>query len=219
MNLLDMQNKLRSRIGNPTAIDVPDSVLATELNAAYLDIVDRYRFHRARKRCLFSTVIGQARYDLPTDVLAVLRIRDNTNNRKMEKWGDRQLSSRTDDNLGQPLRYVRYRDWVELNPTPDGVYQMEVFYKFMHEPMIAGTDVPQIPPSWHEGVIVLGKYNYYANVATDAVKAGIAYEAFTLWVSNKPTEIDEESVDIDSGVEVVPLSGDLTPRLDWDHAD
>jgi hypothetical protein len=218
MNLLEMQNRLRSRIGSPTQIDVPDTMLRTELNSAYLDIVDRYRFHRARKRCLFSTVIGQARYDLPTDVLVVMRVRDNTNQVKLEKWGDRQLSSRSDDATGHPLRYVRYRDWIELYPVPDGVYQMEVFYKFMHTDLVEATNVPQIPPSWHEGIVVLAKYNYYANVATDAPKAGMAYEAWKLWVADKPTEIDEESVDIDSGVEILPLSKPMTERLDFDHS-
>ncbi len=219
MNLQEMQNILRSRIGNPTAIDVPNSVLTTELNAAYLDIKDRYRFHRARKRCTFSTVIGQSRYDLPTDVLSVFRVRDNTNNVKLRKWGDRQLSSREDNLNGKPLRYVRYRDWVELNPTPDGVYQMEVFYKYMDTNLALATDVPQIPPSWHEGIVVLGKYNYYANVANDQPKAQMAYEAWKLWVADKPAEIDEESVDIDSGVEILPLSSGISKGLDFDHSD
>ena len=219
MNLQQMTNLLRGRIGNPTTTDVADSTLQAELNAAYLDIKGRYRFHRARKRCQFQTVIGQARYDLPLDILVVLRVSDETNRVKLEKWGDRHLARRPDNELAKPLRYVRYRDWIELNPTPDGVYTMEVYYKFMDQLLQVGGDVPQLPETWHEGIVVLGKYNYYANVANEAPKAGMAYEAWKLWVADKPTEIDEESVDIDSGVEILPLSSGIEKGLDFNHAD
>lgn len=218
MRLSEMRTILRSRIGNPTIVDVPDSVLDQELNAAYQDIVDRYRFHKARKRCQFDTVIGQARYDLPSDVLSVFRVKDMTNNVKLTKWGDRQLSV-ADVTEAKPTRYVRYRDYIELWPTPDGVYTIEVYYKYAHGKMTADDDQPGLPSVWHEGIMVKAKYNYYMNIANDQPKAVMAYEGWKLWVQDKPTEIDEESVDIDSGVEVVPLSTPITERLDFDHAD
>jgi hypothetical protein len=215
MNLFEMRTQLRSRIGNPTITDVPDSVLTQELNAAYLDIEDRYRFHKARKRCQFLTVPGQSRYDLPSDVLSVFRVSDETNHRKMIKIGERDAPQ----TLAKPMRYVRYRDWLELDPTPDGVYTMEVYYKYFHGRMSEDQHVPGLPLAWHEGIVVLAKYNYYINIATDQVKAGAAYQAWELWIRTKPTEIDEESVDIDSGVEVVPLNMSTTDRLDFDHSD
>lgn len=231
MRLDAMRTQLRQRIGSPTATDVTDATLTDHLNSAYLDIADRYRFHKARKRCQFRTVQGEPRYDMPSDLLAIYRISDTTNNVKLEKWGDRQLSSRTDTTTqGKPLRYVRYRDWVELDPLPDygnGLafddplvtgYLMEVFYKYAIAAMVGDADVPGIPSSWHEGIVRMAKYYYYENIA-DAPKAAMAYEAFKLWVSDKPTEIDEESVDIDSGVEVLSLSRRVSPRLDFDHAD
>lgn len=220
MRLVDMRTVLRSRIGNPTEVDVPGSVLNQELNAAYLDIIDRYRFHKARKRCQFFTVVGQSRYDLPNDILAVLRVSDETNFRKLVKRGDRQLKSL--DNYttqGKPENYVRYRDWIELYPIPDGVYLMEVFYKFAHGALVQDEDQPSLPLVWHEGILMLAKHKYYINIANDQPKAVLAYEAWKLWVSDKPTEIDEETVDIDSGVEIVPLSTPTTERLDFNHAD
>jgi hypothetical protein len=219
VNLLQMRTTLRARIGNPTTTDTLDSVLDGEINAAYTDIVDRYRFHLARKRCRFDTIAGEARYDLPTDVLVVMRLSDITNYRKLIKWGDRQLNSV--DNYtaqGKPIYYVRYRNWVELSPIPDGIYTIEVFYKYAHAPITDDQQIPNIPLSWHEGIVLMAKHKYYSNIENDQVKAAMAYESFKLWVSDKPTEIDEESVDIDSGVEIVPLSKPTTERLDFDHS-
>jgi hypothetical protein len=91
MILSEMQELLKGRIGNPIEAEVSTNKLTSLLNQAYTDIADRYRFHKARKRCRFVTVVGEARYDLPTDVLEVYRVSDVTNNVKIDKWGDRRL--------------------------------------------------------------------------------------------------------------------------------
>lgn len=231
MNVQTMYTLLRARIGNPSLVDVPNTKLITMLDLAYQDIADRYRFHRKRKRCQFYTLKGQARYDLPADLISLFRVSDTTNNVKLEKIGDRQLSSRADATaVGKPTRYVRYRDWVELDPIPDygnglGVsdpsatgYLMELFYKYTLPILTADGDIPTIPTGWHIGIVVLAKYYYYEDQG-DAPKANLAMEAWKLWVADKPTEIDEESVDIDSGVEILTLSQNFTPRQDFNHAD
>jgi len=225
MQFSEMVTSLRVRVGNPTTTDAPDSTLKDILNRSYLDIADRYRFHKVRKRCTFRTVADQSRYDLPNDLLAVLRVSDTTNFVKLEKIGDRQLSSRTSPNTtGKPTQYVRYRSWIELSPIPDlgdGVttgYVMEVWYKYQLPKLINDGDQPELPLSWHEGVVMFGKYKYYEDVA-DGPKAAAAYEAWKLWVVDKPTEIDDESVDIDSGVEILTLSQNISPRLDFNHSD
>lgn len=154
---------------------------------------------------------------MPTDVSSLFRVSDETNRRKLEKIGDRQLSSRPDDNQAKPLQYVRYRDWIELMPVPDGEYIIEIFYKYQNVDLVEDTDVPGLPPAWHEGIVIRAEYIYYMYYAHDKPKAILADEAWKIWVTDKPTEIDEESVDIDSGVEILPLSSSASKGLDFDH--
>lgn len=218
MQLDEMRTMLRARIGNPSTVDVIDPKLNEVINLAMHDISGRYRFHKARKRCTFLTVAGQSAYSLPIDCEVVYRLADITNFKKLEKIGDRQFSTQTDNVNAKPLKYVRYRDFVELVPIPDDVYTIEVFYKYFVVTLANDGDSPGIPASWHYGIVLLAKWYYYTDQA-DAPKAAMAYEAFKLWVSDKPTEIDEESVDIDSGVDILTLSQQSTPRQDFNHAD
>lgn len=218
MQLSEMRVMLRALVGNPSIVDATDSALDEKINLAMHDISDRYRFHKARKRCTFLTVVGQSSYSLPSDLSAIYRLQDLTNFKKLEKIGDRQFSSVTNDDLGKPLKYVRYRDFVELLPIPDGIYTIELFYKYFVQSLEQDGSVPGIPPAWHYGIVLLGKWYYYIG-QSDTPKAASAYESFKLWASDKPTEIDEESVDIDSGVDILTLSQQLTPRQDFNHAD
>src|SRR5262249_25531704 len=150
---------------------------------------------------------GQGMYGTPTDCTTVLRLMDLTNFQKLEKIGDRQFSSRKDDTTsdkwGKPMQYNRYRDGVDLQPVPDAVYTIEMLYRYDVPDMVADTDVPGIPSTWHIGLVYYGKYLYYDS-KDDIPKKNDSYQAWKLWVADKPTEIDEESkADIDSGVEIL----------------
>lgn len=228
MQLQELQTRLRSQIGNPSLVDVTNEDLTQLLNDSMKDITGRYRFHKARKRCVFWTVRGQGAYGLPVDCESVFRLWDQTNRVKLEKIGDRQFSSQTNlaDTVGKPTKYVRYRDYVELYPIPDqgtsaeaeDGYAIEVFYKYKQVLLSDAADSPGIPDSWHLGIVLYAKYLYYIGQG-DIPKQQSSLETWKIWVADKPTEIDEESVDIDSGVDVLTLSQTIDPRQDFNHAD
>lgn len=215
--LAALRAALRKRVGNPTATDVPDADLTAVLNSAYSDLSLRYKFHKVRKICTFDTVVDQARYGIPTDCFAVLRVRDNTNNRKLEKVGDRNYSERTDDTSGKPLKYLRQRDWVTLMPPPDGVYQIELFYKAKPADLAADVDVPVLPDGWSEGLIRLARFYYFDSIG-DLPKARLSQAMYDSWVAVTPLEFDDEAEVIDSGVELPTLGTSQDPRLDFDHS-
>jgi len=139
------------------------------------------------------------------------------------KVGDRDYATRLNDiepaTWGHPEKYLRYRDSVDLIPVPNGEYVIEVFYKYDVVDLVADADTPGIPPTWHYGLVMYAKYLYYTQEQNDQPKAVLAYEAFQLWAKDKPTEIDEESVDIDTGVVIPTLANDPVRRLDFDHSD
>jgi hypothetical protein len=217
MNLTNMRTLLREHIGNAPESEVDNNKLNTLLSLANTDISDRYRFHKARKICRFDTVAGQDNYDLPTAMTALLRAQDVTNFRKLTKVGDRQYSSRTSDSQGKPEKYVRYRGYIQLIPIPDGVYTIEIFYRYAAIDLTTEDQSPEIPSVWHYGIVLYAKY-LYRSAQGDVPKRDAAMEEFKLWVSDKPTEIDEESVDIDSGVEIPTLT-DGSTRLDFDNSE
>ena len=99
----------------------------------------------------------------------------------------------------RPRLYIRYRNYVHLVPTPDGVYTVAVFYKYIPSVLVADTDVPSLPEDWHIGIVLRARW-YYFMESGDAQQATIADNNFKLWALDKPTEIEEETVDQDQGV-------------------
>lgn len=218
MDFLTIRTRLRKRVGNPSVTDVPDADLNDAINSAYSDIAVKYKFFKVRRVCTFNTVVGQAKYMLPSGCFAVLRIRDNTNKKWLAKGGDRDYAARTDDTSGKPERYVRYRDWLALMPPSDGVYELEMYYKAKPADLSLDADEPLIPEPWQEGLVRLAKYYYFEDKG-DLPKAESALRVYDKWAEEMPLEFDDEAESIDSGVELPTLSETQDKRLDFDHAD
>lgn len=219
MQLTEMRSRLRRQVGNPTTTDVADSVLTQHINSGYKEIANKFRFHTVRKLCRFSTVVGTKRYGIPSDCAVVLRVRDLTNEKRLEKFDDRRAFEEVDlDTTGYPTYYTRFRDWVELHPSPNGVYEIELHYKADMADLAGDTETPTLPTSWHEGILRLAKYYYYDEQG-DIPKATAAYNAYTVWADSKPIEVDEEKTDFDSGVTVPTLSNGLPKNLDFNHSE
>lgn len=214
--LLALRTKLRKRIGNPSLTDAPDIDLTEIMNEAYSDIAMKFKFHKARKLCQFNTIVNDPRYGIPADCYAVLRIRDTTNKRKLEKGGDRTAAMDITTTSGQPLTYVRQRDWVLFIPPPDGIYVMEMYYKAKPTDLVVDGDFPVTPAAWDEGILRLARYYYFDRVG-DLPKAQFAQSAYDKWVAEMPLEFDDESEAIDSAIEIPTLSNNQDPRLDFDH--
>lgn len=219
MQLSDMRTRLRKTIGNPDTTDVPDADLNELINLAYRDIAGRYRFHTVRKLCQFTTVDGTERYGLPTDCEVVLRVRDVTNGTKLRKRGDRfaAVQEASDDEVtGKPTDYVRQRDWILLDPTPDDAYVMELYYKAGITDLDADTDEPILPEAWHEGILKLARHKFYDD-SGDIPKATYALANYDSWLSTKPIEFDEEKKDIDQGVEIPTLKNAARATVSFDE--
>jgi hypothetical protein len=219
MNLGEMQTKLRRQIGQPSLNAVPDLELTEHLNGAYRDISNKYRFHQVRRVVTFNTIALNDRYNLPSDCASIMRLRDATNEVKLEKWDDRRFSGRKSAAIpGKPQFYLRNENYVQLVPTPDAVLVMELKYKAVIAGLVSVIDVPTLPLTWHEGIVRLARFKYFED-ATDLPKAKAAWDLWQAWLADQPIEVDEEKTDFDSGVSVPTLEGGLSPRLDFNHED
>ena len=217
MDLPAIRTRLRRRVGNPTISEVPDSELNENINDAYRDIATKFRHHKSRKLCSFVTSVGVSQYGLPTDVGAVLRVWDDTNNKRLKKRGARFFAELGTQTNGKPIYYVRLRGFLELVPPADDVYTIQVYHTHTIV-ALTGDDSPNIPETWHVGVLHLSEWYYHVDRG-DAVKADGAYKTWQLWVRDKPIEIDEETVDMEQGVVVPTLSESVSAALDFDESD
>lgn len=210
MDLITMRTRLRARIGNPDTTDVPDSDLSRIINSAYTDVADRFRFHKVRKLCTFPTASGTQDYGLPTDLLDIIKVRDQTNGRQLRKV-DYNDAAEKNEKAGsvlrqQPMHYLRYRNFIRLEPTPDGAYVVEMFYRAGIVDLALDADAPVVPVPWHEGIVKLARHYFYDEKG-DIPKSQYALSIYNSWLSTKPIEVDEEKRDLDRGVKI-PSLGD-----------
>jgi hypothetical protein len=213
---LELRNKLRVRIGNPSTTDVPDATLSEALNDAYRDVATKYPHHKARKLCEFSTVAETADYGLPTNCGAVLRVWDMTNDKRLNKGGPLSMNSDETPESGQPERFVRFRNFLKLDPPPDDVYTIRVYYRENITDLSLDGDEPVTPTTWDTGILILARWYYY-DAMGDLPKAGYALNAYRTWISDRSTEIEEEMSAYAGGVELPELSSGSGDRVSFDY--
>lgn len=191
MNLLQLRTDLRGRVGNPTVAEVPNSELDDRINESIRDIIDRYGFLNARKIVQFNTVMDVPRYAIPTDCLVVMKLRHPLDNLQLIKRDETWASKRMTEDSGRPTDYLRERDWMQLFPTPDDVYTLEIMYKAAPATLVNDVDEPELPSMWREGILLLARAKHW-DYKLDIQKATHAYNVWERWVSTKPSEVSEE---------------------------
>lgn len=228
MDLQTAQATLRAKIGNPTIEDVPQDTLARIINAAYREIGSKYPFNEVRCLKSFPTVANVPRYTVPDDCAAVLKMWDDTNKRKLTKRGMRYIAIQPlNTPTGRPDGYVRAKDWIQITPTPDAVYTIFMYYLTEISDLVAPTDEPVLPRPWHDGIVLKARHIFF-DERGDISKALYAKAEWKDWVQDKPSEIDIEKDDLDTGVIVSSLGGEyqrawarVDPRYDelFDYRD
>lgn len=218
MNLLELRNSLRRHVGNPTVTDIPDVNLDGLLNEANRFIMDTYPFHASRSLWVFDTVAGTKRYQLPADLSTLMLVGNRTRRYRIRKK-DMQNQFRAENQIvthtGPPVYYSRALDWIQFDPIPDAVYSIALMYKNTVADMVHDTDVSPIPLVWHPGIVRYARYLFY-DEKQDFGRAQYAYASWTLWVGNKPSELQEELLhDSETGAELPFLrrgNNDLGPE-------
>lgn len=221
MNLAQLRTDLRSAVGSPTVNDVTDDMLTSLINKAHRYIATVYPNLSSRVVVTTQTVIGTQDYAVPADCFAVREVWDSTNNVKLTKRGERWAAEHkwlTPTNA-RPHSYVRFVNVLQLWPPPDGIYNIDMYYQQTIQDMAADSDVPVIPIPWHDGLVLKARWYYYDQLRSDIPKASASDVSWRMWLAEMPTSLDQETVDIDSGVELPTLRRGRHYRRDFDHSD
>lgn len=225
MNFRQLQDKFRVSIGNPSVVDEPDSNasgtgLGDYVNDAYQELFDKFNHGRQKPRARFNTVDGTGKYELPNEVGAIYYVWDRTNKRKLVPLSMHQVAEIEFDNpdpaTGKPEKYIHVDDFLQLEPIPDGVYNMEFQYRHIPDPLANDADVPNLPSPWHKGIVFLARWHYWLDRG-DVPKSAAASDMFERWVIGKPVELEEEQMGDDTGIEIPQLGGTATAKVWWDN--
>jgi hypothetical protein len=109
---------------------------------------------------------------------------------------------------------------IHLDPPPDDEYGLRLRLREATTALSADGDTPEIPTSWHYGIVLLARYKYW-EVLQDGPKMSLSLQAFSDWVDSKTDEIAEElKHDYDQAVRLPDLEKFAGgPARDFDYQD
>lgn len=122
-------------------------------NKAYEEIATRIRYRAEESLAVSSTTSGENRFTLPSDFgypisLSNLSVQAGASYRVL-----RQADADTFDSestaLGVPEKYALYNGWVELWPSPDSSYSLQLRYGAKLPSLISSSATPALDEKYH----------------------------------------------------------------------
>ena len=126
--------------GNVAAAEVFGQVWATGLEALAIS----------------STTSGENRITLPTDFdgpisLSNISTQGVHGGRGLDMKAGDWIDSQWTTDLGEPETYALFATWMELWPTPDSAYSLQLRYWAKQPTLTASTATPSFDERWHPG--------------------------------------------------------------------
>ena len=132
--------------------DFPASEASFWANAAYEEITTRIEYRTKEALAYSSTTSAENRIDLPSDFeadISLSNISRSAGNNLVKVEGTDIDSRRTE--LGVPTRYAIYSTWMELWPSPDSSYSLQLRYHAKLPTLLDSDATPLIDSRWHMG--------------------------------------------------------------------
>lgn len=133
-----IQAEVIARLGSRTDINARSLVW---MNDAYFELLlsPRFPFWELDGSTTFTTVAGTRTYSLAavTDLWFILDLRDTTAIRRLERVDVRDFDE-IQHVSGQPTRYARFANTLELDPTPDAADVIQVRYRKRPNELVIG---------------------------------------------------------------------------------
>lgn len=219
MNLTELRADLTIAVGNPSGIT--STTLDSCINKAYLRICDMFTFSQNTKRTTTNTVIGTQSYNLATNDTTVLGVWNKTHRYALDKVDAHSVNMYDDQSTvsprrGRPRKYYRAESSIFIMPAPDAVYVLEFVTKQKVAKLVNTSDTPVLYEPWHDGIVLLARWYYFDQVAFDFPKAQYAWGVWQSWLQTKPSEVHQESVDLEQGADFMPITSRTGTDFDYD---
>lgn len=151
--------------------DISVSVVSQRANMAYFEVANAGEFALAERMAVSSTTSGENKIDLPTDFGEPINLSmkwswsTSASAVSSTKTLTRVSASFIDANgiypVGEPEAYAFYNSWIELYPSPDSGYSLQIRYRSMVTDMVATSDIPSIATPARYAVLLKTKQFLY----------------------------------------------------------
>lgn len=161
LTLQQIMSRATEMAGGKT--DMSPSDVSLWVNLAYDEVKSRSRYRGVEAIAYSSTTSGENAYNFPTDFdfshnLTLLLPSGSTAASAVSEWKPLMKVSpdqvdRDGTGSGQPSYFVEYASWLELWPSPDSRYSLQLRYWAKAPAMVDSTDTPALDERWHPAIL------------------------------------------------------------------
>lgn len=139
--------------GNPIYDRFSEAEVTRRLNRALEDLAGETGY--CTSEATWATTANEEEIPYPSDAIEIFRI--EYNNEELEKTSRDKLDEEDADweaaDTGPPEKWYPDRNMTyALQPKPDAVYTITVYYFSVDDTLSGASDVPNIPTAWHEAL-------------------------------------------------------------------
>jgi hypothetical protein len=135
-----------------------------------------------------STTSGENRITLPSDFAALLNVSNLSSSGYdlMGVWNIDDVDS-SGTGRGIPTNFIRYSDWLELWPSPDSSYSIQIRYEKQRPEMTATNAVPSVGTRYRYAVYLKTR-ELLADIMRDRDGATVARNEYISYMMSTPSD-------------------------------
>jgi hypothetical protein len=188
-NLGDIMSKATQALGNRTDIVLADASFYA--NEAARIVYDAIPHEGQEAIAISSTTSGEDKITLPADFQEILTLSNLSDGGGspdvLDPINEVELASYSTD-TGTPLHYAQFANWLELRPSPDSSYSLELRYRKQQSTMTETTTVPSVATRFRYAVFLKTKQLLAENVVRDEVEAQRANADYLDFLGQVPSD-------------------------------
>jgi hypothetical protein len=201
MTTAELLAELILLLGNRSTEAIPISRYYTWLTNSQNELAYGLRLPEVEKKVTAIMVVGTAVYGLPSDLVAIYNLRDNTLKRRIRKSGFRKFDNIWSETSGDPTHYIRFGSNIQLTPVPSNANTLQIRYAKVISSINAILE-PAIGVMWNEAILLGAEYRGWKSLG-EYQRMSIVKNEYISIVRSRRAEVEQEDEDEDFGMEVV----------------
>ena len=175
---------------NQGRLDYGPSELSLAANLACGEVSTRIPHRYLEGIAVSSTTSGERRMDLPSDFDYALTVSITSGSGWRKPLQERQVAwlDSLGTQLGEPTYYVHYGSWLELAPSPDSSYSLEMRYTAKVSSLVSSVDTPNLAERYHYAV-ALKTAEIAAMMRNDIDQEAICRARYLSYMGSTPSDL------------------------------
>jgi len=184
--LANLMSYATTALGNRTDITLSDA--SFWVNEAGREVWDSLPFDQQEKLAVSSTTVNEDKITLPADFQELLAVSNTSVSNTLLDPINLDQTMAFSDASGTPTHYALYSTWLELRPTPDSAYSLQLRYRAQWSDMTTTTSVPSVSTRYRRAIMFKGAELLAQNVTFDADKAAEMRNAYVSYMHSVPSD-------------------------------